>query len=342
MSKNERKRTMVYSNVKKKADSKSASKNSNTIDLDEEVVIGLASFPKPNEEGKKKKGKNNQSKSKSDKNNQPKIAKKAKIKNTEIVQELTQQEKIRMQKKRAIKIMTVMILMMVLFIGGIVYLLLSPVFNIKSLEVVNNNHVSTQEITSASQIQVDENMFKYSNKEIRQKLLSNPYIESVKIKRNIFTKKVKIDVVERTATLMLEYGNSYVYIDNQGYILEISQTKLNAPILKGYVTSLEDIKPGNRLNKDDLERLEVVLNIIKNANDKGISNLITYIDIKDKKDYVMILESEDKTVYLGKCTDLSTQMLYVKEMIEREKNIEGEFYVDMDLNNSNPVFKESV
>ncbi|MBR4260926.1 MAG: hypothetical protein IKQ33_03105, partial [Clostridia bacterium] len=102
------------------------------------------------------------------------------------------------------------------------------------------------------------------------------------------------------------------------------------------------IKPGKRLNKDDLERLEVVLNIIKNANDKGIADLITSISIKDKKEFVMFLESEDKTVYLGKCTDLSTQMLYVKEMLEREKNIEGEFYVDMDLNNSNPMFKETV
>ena len=329
MSKNERKRTMVYSNVKKKADSKSASKNGETIDLDEEVVIGLAGPSKANNADKKNKDKK-------------KIAKKVKIKNDNPIQELTPQEKIKIQKKRVIKILGAMILLVTLLIGGIVWFLLSPVFNIKSIEVTNNTHVSTQEITSASQIQINENIFKYSNKEIRQNILTNPYIESVKIKRNIFTKKIRLEVKERVATLMLEYGNSYVYIDNQGNILEISQAKINSPILKGYVTPLDELKPGKRLCNDDLERLEVVLNIIKNANDKGIANLITVIDIKDKKDYVMYLESEDKTVYLGKCSDLSTQMLYVKEMLDREKNIEGEFYVNMDLNNSNPVFKESV
>ena len=52
--------------------------------------------------------------------------------------------------------------------------------------------------------------------------------------------------------------------------------------------------------------------------------------------------SEDKTIYLGKCSNLSTQMLYIKEMLEREKGIEGEFFVDMDLNISNPVFREKV
>ena len=151
-----------------------------------------------------------------------------------------------------------------------------------------------------------------------------------------------MNITERTATLMLEYGNSYVYINNQGYILEISPVKLDSPIIKGYTTPIEDVKPGNRLSKDDLERLEVVLKIIETAQSAGIENLITQIDIKNKKNYVMVLESEDKTVYLGKCGDISTQMLYIKEMIQREKGIEGEFFIDMDLNTSNPVFREKV
>ena len=64
MSKGERKRTMVYSNVHKKADSKSASKKNEFSDFDNEVFIGVKSFPKPNEVNKKrnnsKKGKSGQ------------------------------------------------------------------------------------------------------------------------------------------------------------------------------------------------------------------------------------------------------------------------------------------
>ena len=141
---------------------------------------------------------------------------------------------------------------------------------------------------------------------------------------------------------MLEYGNSYVYINNQGYILEISSNKLNTPIIKGYVTPLEEVKPGNRLNKNDLERLKVVLNIIELANSNGLEGLITQINIEDDKNYKIIIESEDKTIYLGECTDLSTQMLYIKEMLKREKGIEGEFFINMDLNKNKPVFREKV
>lgn len=336
MAKNERKRTMVYSNVNKKAkvnkkaDDKSASSKDNLIDLDNEFVIGMTSFPKPNGVEKKKK--------------KIKIKKKVKKVEGQAVnkQVVSPQEKIKIQKRKAIKKMSTIFLLFILLIGGFVYFLLSPVFNTKKINVLNNNHLSSEQIVNVSGIKLNENMFKFSKKQAQKNILENPYVESVKISRNIFTDSVNIDVKERVATLMLEYGNSYVYINNQGYILEISTVKIDSPIIKGYVTPLEDVKPGKRLNKDDLERLETVLRILEIANSNGLENLITHIDIKNKKNYVMVMESEDKTVYLGNCSDLSTQMLYVKEMIQREKGIEGEFFIDIDLNTSKPVFREKV
>ena len=355
MSKGERRRTLVYSNVNKKADSKSALRNKNVIDLDDEIIIGLPNNNKSNKNSKSKKVdqvKNKKEKKtnkvavekneKTEKNVNKAKTKKDINKNNVPNQQIPKEDKLKMQKRRAIKKIGVFGFLLFLIIGGLVYFLLSPVFNIKSIEVLNNKHVPSQEIIAASKMQVGQNMFKYSKKDTKNSIIANSYIDNVSIKRNMITKSVKIIVTERTPSLMLEYGNSFVYMDNQGYFLEISQQKINVPIIKGYKTPLEDIKPGKRLVKDDLEKLETVLNIIKNAEAKDIANLITYIDIKDKKNYCMFLETEDKTVYLGKCSDLSTQMLYIKEMIEREKNIEGSFYVNMDLNVSNPVFKETV
>lgn len=415
MAKNERKRTMVYSNVNKKADKKSASKNNDIINLDNEIVIGLNPLPKPkeiakkqkkekdkkknkkikkqiekekvdynslfqddiNEKGKNKKDKkisveskinkkiDSNQKAKNKTNSNQKVNNKnefdSKIANNQSEKNVKQQssnskigqaknnqksiaiqQKIKMQKRRAIKRMATFFLLLILLIGAFVYFLLSPVFNVKTIEVVNNANITTEQITNVSGISINENMFKFSKKEVKKNILSNPYIEDAKISRKIFSNKVQIDVKERNATLMLEYGNSYVYINNQGYILEISPIKLDTPILKGYVTPLEEVKPGNRLNKEDLERLDTVLKILEVAETKEIANLITQINIQNKKNYIVVLESEDKTVYLGECSDLSTQMLYIKEMIKREKNIEGEFFVNMDLNTTNPVFREKV
>ena len=379
----ERRRTMVYSNVNKKADKKSASSNNEKINLDDEIVIGLAQLPKPDiskerkikkknsykgndelkklwesekqelekEEKLKKKSKPKEKKYQEIEVTVPKIAKsKQKTKQPKSTKpkpqlqpqkQLTIQEKIKKQKRKAIGKLAVIATLFLVLIGGLVYFLLSPVFNIKNINVINTTNISAQTIINLSGIKINENMFKFSKREAQKAILSNPYIEEVKIKRKPFN-TIQIDVKERLATLMLEYGNSYVYINNQGYILEISTEKLNVPMLTGYVTPLDQVKPGNRLSKDDLERLATVLNIMEVANSNGIGNLITKIDIKSKRDYRLTLESEDKIVYLGQCSDLSTQMLFVKEMIVREKGIEGEFFVNMDLNTNKPVFREKV
>ena len=41
--------------------------------------------------------------------------------------------------------------------------------------------------------------------------------------------------------------NGYAYINNQGYILEISQEKLDLPVIQGAKTPEEKIVPVNRL-----------------------------------------------------------------------------------------------
>ena len=378
MAKNDKKRTrtMVYSNVnkKKKADKKSASNSDDIIDLDNEIVIGLASFPKPEgaekindkqDDGKsgqpvkrkffnfgKNKNKTNDEdtfigdtskKDKSKEKQNKKVTKKIEFNKEKNIQpKISKQEKIKMQKIRAIKRMGACLLLFILLLGGLIYFFLSLVFNIKAIDVENNSHVSSEQITDLSEINLNTNTFKFSKIEAKKKIMSCPYIEKVDISRNIFTGTVKLSVKERVPTLMLEYSNNYAYINNQGYILEISGSRKNVPIIKGYVSSMEDIKPGNRLDKEDLERLEVVLNIIEEANSKGIGDLITYIDIKDKKNYAIILEAEDKTVYLGDGKNLPAKMLYIPKMLEREKGIEGEFFLNVDLNIKEPMFREKV
>ncbi len=344
MSKGERRRTIVYSNLGKKADLKSASQNDNELNWEDVIIIGVNN-PIDNNKKKKTKKKDEAEGQKNDVNkNNKKTKKKLITQNTELVpkKKMSKKEIIQMQKKMAIKKISTFVLLILLIIGAVIYIFLSPLFNIKSIEVINNNCISTGQIINLSGLSTNENVLKFSKKEVRNNILSNPYIEDAKIKRDIFSNKVQIEIKERTATLMLEYGNSYVYINNQGYILENSVEKIDSPIINGYITPLEEIRPGNRLNKEDLSRLENVLKIIESANSNGLGDLITKINIKNKKDFIVTMETEDKTVYLGSCTDLSTQMLYIKEMLKREQGKEGEFYLDMDLNTSNPVFKEKV
>ena len=86
---------------------------------------------------------------------------------------------------------------------------------------------------------------------------------------------------------MLEYGNGFVYVNNQGYMLEISSIKKELPILIGISTSKEDYKAGNRLNEEDLIKLGTVIKIMNSAQTNGIASLITKIDISNENNYTL-------------------------------------------------------
>ena len=228
-----------------------------------------------------------------------------------------------------------------LIIGVGIYFLLSPYFNIKSITTNGNKKITSEEIISLSGIQLEENMFKISRSKVEQLIKTNAYIESVDLKRKL-PDSIEIQVVERKPAYMLMLGNAYVYINSQGYILELSKEKLELPIITGFSTVEDQIQVGNRLNTEDLEKLSSVIQIMDSANSNELGSLITKINIEDKQDYVLELESEDKTVHLGDTSNLSTKMLYIKTVLENEKDKEGEILVNTDLNSKGAIFREKV
>ena len=228
-----------------------------------------------------------------------------------------------------------------ILIGAIIYVLLSPLFAIKKINVTTDGKLNEQEIISLSAIDLNENIFKYTKKQIKENIKENSYVEEVDIKRKL-PDEIQITVKERFPKLMITYGNAYVYINNQGYILEISKEYQELPILKGIKTTDEEIEVGKRLCNEDLQQLTTVLKIMEAANSEGLLNLITYIDIENIQDYKIIMDSEEKTVYLGDCSSLDERMLWVKSILEKEKGIAGEIIVNMDLNIDKPFFRERV
>lgn len=246
------------------------------------------------------------------------------------------------KRNRKIKTLIKLILLLAVIAGIIIYLMLSPIFNIKNIIVEGNSSISSEQIISLSKVQKETNLFKVSNKDTTASIKENPYVKSVEIRRTL-PDTITFVITERIATYMLEYGGSYAYIDNQGYILEISaNTKEGLAKIVGYETVQDEIVPGNRLCENDLENLNTVLRITASAKTNQFDSLITSINIEDSNNYTLYLDTEQKTVYLGDCTNLDTRMLYVKAILDKEKGIAGEIFVNMNLNEKYPFFRQKV
>lgn len=280
-----------------------------TIDLDNEIIIGLntETMPKINSKTKKKKTKRPKKKVAKAKNN-----KHAKIRKV--------------------------FLILILIIIGLAFVLLSDLFNCKEINVLGNNRITAEEIIGLSGIKTEENIFRINVRKVKENIKTNAYINTVKLKRKL-DGKIEIIIEERTPTYMLTGEAGCYYINNQGYILEISSEPLALPTIMGLKTELLTKNVGDRLEKDDLIMLEKVILITNIAETKGLKEIITYINISNQKDIQIYMDSEKKTIHFGDEQDASKKLERLKVIIEQEKNNEGEIFIQ---NIENIVFREKV
>lgn len=241
------------------------------------------------------------------------------------------------KKKRGILPKLVVIFFILVGIG--VFAFISPIFNIKKIEVNGNDKIDESTISSLSGINIGKNIFQVSKKHVINNIKENPYINNVEIYRKL-PGTLELKVEEREIAYQVKIINSYVYLDYQGYILEISSKKEKVPLIEGFTTNQDTLLNGKRLDNNDIKLLRTILRIIETAKSSEIDKLISKISVKDNK-YILELSKENKLVYLGDATDLTNRMTYVKIIVDKEKGKTGKVFVDKDINNGfKPYFRE--
>lgn len=237
-------------------------------------------------------------------------------------------------------------LIILLFVGAGCFLCLSPNFNVQEIIVEKNTVVSSDTIVSLSEIKLYKNIFLINKLGAIEKIEKNPYIESAKISRSL-PNKIKITVKERSEKYLVEFAEGkYAVLDGQGYILKITSELINLPIIVGTKTDMnafiENVDNQSRLCDEDLKKFDTITNIVEIAKNYEVDTYITKIDVGDINDVKLDLQTEQKIVYLGSCSDLNTRILYMKDIIEKEKGIKGEIFINGNLTQDKVFFRESV
>ena len=294
MAKSNKKRAIVYSNVKKnkkRAEEITKIKDEH-INLNDEIIIGMSSQVPKKSSAKSKK--NSEKKNKKPHNNNPR-------KNN---------KKVNNVKKKKIIISFLFLIIIILIVVGIICFMKSSFFNINKINVkIENNKILTEaEIKDLSTINIGQNIYSINKKDI---------INSIKS------------------------DSQYIYIDEQGYILELNSDAKDLTTIVGYQTT--DFTIGNKIEESDIEKINNIPQIIQELEKNNLLNELTSIDIKDKNDYIVNFENLHKVAHLGNMTSLNEKMNFVKEIMSKEQDYEGEVFVNVDLNNGEyPYFREKV
>ncbi len=290
-----------------KRDIKKENERKEKFNFNDEIVIGVNFIrPEKNEEEEKKENKKNKKKKKKNKYN--------------------------------VKLIT-FISCFLLIIASVIFALTAPIFNIAKIEVTGNSKVQEENIKSLSGLKIGENIFKF-NSSVISNIKENAYIENVEVKRAL-PDTVKIEVTEREVKYQINLINSYVYIDKYGYILENSAEKKAVPTIVGLKITEDDLMKKTRLEGKDIETLNKILKITEAAKIINIDNIITEINTENDTDYVLYIESEAKTIYIGDTSNLTNKMLYIQKILQNEKGKSGKVFVNKDMTTGfKPYFRE--
>ena len=241
--------------------------------------------------------------------------------------------------KKKKSIVPKILLLLLILIGVAIFAFVSPLFNIQKIEVTGNEKVDSSTVISLSGVFEGKNIFQISKKNVINNIKENTYINNAKIKRKL-PGTLQINVEERKVAYQVKVINSYVYIDYQGYILEVASKAENVPIIEGFQTEQDTLLNGKRLIDKDIEYLRIILRIMETAKTAEISKLISKITIQNNE-YILELKKENKLVYLGNATGLTNKMEYVQLILKNEKGKTGRVFVNGDINNGfKPYFRE--
>lgn len=168
----------------------------------------------------------------------------------------------RRRKRR--RIMIGLLTLLLVLVGGF-FALRSTYFSIKEIKVEGNTYFTEGEIISISGATTGRNLIFDSGKgEIVEKLEKNPYFKNIDVRRKLPSTLV-INVEERPQVAAVEFGDSFIVIDDEGVILRKTDVDPKLTLLTGLTISKLTI--GENIEAEEKETLAMTLRMLDTMTD---------------------------------------------------------------------------
>lgn len=165
-------------------------------------------------------------------------------------------------------------------------LFLTPIFNIRNLNIEGNNRVTMETLTSQLPDVKGENLFKVSDEYIRRRLSDIAYIQDVEVNKKYFPAEVSVIITEKIPCAYVEATEGFYVLDSE---LDILETTPEEPSGIAKLTSYHE-------SFDELKSDEAAMDEYKKFYDIACG-----IEIADKITAIQILEyNEINFEYEGK------------------------------------------
>lgn len=209
-------------------------------------------------------------------------------------------------------------LLAVIFLCIIIFF--TPLFNIQSVQISGNSVIETAELEQRLSGTVGSNLFLTRRSSIENIVMSFAYADKVSVKRRLFPPSVSIEITECIPVAYLLYNNSFVTVDINGKILEVSDKKAELPELSGLRLTSANI--GEIISLDDNSKLKTVISVLESFRKSGLISGVTVISFEDIDNITFNYENRIDGI-CGPYVDFSRKLSLFREAITSNKLTEN-------------------
>jgi cell division protein FtsQ len=191
--------------------------------------------------------------------------------------------RVKVKKKRKKKRYLLKVGLFILLAVGLYCLFTSSLFDIREIQVESNEYYTAHQIIDKTGIMLGDNLLGASMRDLKKRLLADPYIAGVQTKRALPNVLV-VRVTERREESFVQEGKRFIIIDGDGMVLRRAEAEPTLTELSNiHVTRAEEGRP---LEAEENAALTDALTLMKEAKNKelyfkkiDISNIIirTYV-----------------------------------------------------------------
>lgn len=225
--------------------------------------------------------------------------------------------------KKLYKVLFVIIILIFLMI----IIFMTPIFQISVINIESGTKYNNEEIMQKSGINYGMNIFMIRPSHLEKKILKNDlYIKSIDIKLK-YPNCVNIIIKERKVRGYVPYSGAYLYIDEDGRILDISKSyKDKLPLVEGL--DFDKAKIGEILTVKNQEAFEVVLKTANMMIKYDFIDDVIRIDVTKPDDIHIYIRYLD--IMLG---DLTEYDYKIRTMLEVLPNIPDKYRGFLNIKN---------
>lgn len=208
----------------------------------------------------------------------------------------------------------------------------SPLLDVREIVIAGNTRVSADAIRQASGIVLGVNTLQVDLQRAETQISTIAFVDSVKAVRK-FPGTIQITVTESQEVAYIPFIGNYVGIDEKGKILENKPkgSAIDLPLILG--AELSSFSIGTTIHVGDADKLDIILQILKQISVNELTADIQSIDVSDLEDLKLILRT-GTAVNLGDSKELIYKFSFLKQVLAQPDDKRGGV---IDLSNPDKV-----